>query len=67
MGVGLAFRKWSWSWTCFRELVNRERDRQTDRHCEILSPLALRAGGEKISIQTLLVGQKVFFEFKGHC
>ena len=35
MGVGLALEEW---------VSQRE-----DRYCEILSPLAMRAGGEKIS------------------
>ena len=35
------------SWPCFRRMGDPERHRETDRYCELLSPLALRAGGEK--------------------
>jgi len=31
--------------------VHTQTDRQTDGQCHLLSPLALRAGGEKISFQ----------------
>ena len=35
--LGLALEEWE---------TYIQKDRQTDKHCEILSPLALRAGGE---------------------
>ena len=43
--------------------VHRQTDRHTDRHCQILSPLALWAGGEKI-LQLPFPEEQSFIKYK---